>query len=119
VKLFSVDWNILSAMRRVLERFDDAIEILPGKSYPTLSLAYPVIYSLYNYLNDRSGDGTENALKDALIETFTDYVLPPVNTKHADLLFSAAFLDPLVHDMLPVEHRAKEENFLQSAVKKY
>ena len=53
------------------------------------------------------------------MEQFTDYVLPPANTKHADLLFSAAFLDPLVHDMLPVEHRAKAEKFLQSAVKKY
>ena len=119
VKLSSVDWNILSAMRRVLERFNDATEILSGKSYPTLSLAYPVIYSLYNYLHDRSGDGTENGLKDALIEKFTDYVLPPANTKHADLLFSAAFLDSLVHDMLPVEHRAKAEKFLQSAVKRY
>ena len=46
VKLSSVDWNILLAMRRVLERFNDATEILSGKSYPTLSLAYPVIYSL-------------------------------------------------------------------------
>ena len=118
VKLTSVDWNILLAMRRVLERFNDATEILSGTSYPTLSLAYPVIYSLHNYLNDRAGDGTENFLKDALLEKFIGYVLPDADPKKADLLFSAAFLDPLVHDMLPLEHRLKAETFLQNAVKK-
>ena len=81
VKLTSVDWNTLLAMRRVLARFNDATEILSGTSYPTLSLAYPVIYSHNNYFTDRSGDGIENALKDALVENFVGYVLPDVDVK--------------------------------------
>lgn len=118
VKLTSVDWNILLPMRTVLERFNGATEILSDSSYPMLPVAYPVIYSLYNYLNDRSGDGTENALKDALVENFVvGYVLPDADAKKADLLFSAAFLDPLVRDKLSVEHRLKAEMFLQNAVK--
>ena len=58
VKLTSLDWNLLLAIRSVLERFSDATEMLSGKSYPTLSLSYPVIYSLYNYLNKHSDDAT-------------------------------------------------------------
>lgn len=109
LKLTSVDWNVLLAMRRVLERFNDATEILSGKSYPTLSLAYPVIYSLYGYLNGRTGDVTENTVKEMMLDRFTAYVLPMPDTKQADILLNAAFLDPLVHDMLSPEHKTKAE----------
>jgi hAT family C-terminal dimerisation region len=118
-KLTSLDWNILLAIRRVLERFNDATEILSGKSYPTLSLAYPVIYSLKNYLNDRAGDAIENAVKEIMLEKFNDYILPVPDSKHADILVSAAFLDPLVHDMLPPEHKLRAEKVLLNEVKKY
>lgn len=119
VKFASADWNILLALRRVLEQFNDATEILSGKSYPTLSLAYPVIYSLYNYLNDRTGDSTENAVKEIMMEKFNECILPVPNSKHADILVAAAFLDPLVHDMLSLEHKSRAEKILLSDVKKY
>jgi hypothetical protein len=119
VKLTSLDWNVLVALRAVLERFSDATEILSGKSYPTLSLAYPVIYSLYNYLNCHSGDATENAVKEIMVEKFSEYILPVPDSKQADILFAATFLDPFVHDTLLPEHKSKAEKFLLNEVKKY
>jgi hypothetical protein len=40
------DWHLVQALRRVLERFDEATEVLCGRKYPTLSLAYAIIISL-------------------------------------------------------------------------
>jgi hypothetical protein len=116
VKLTSLDWNTLLAIRRVLEQFNDATEIFSGKSYPTLSLGYPVIYSLYKYLNDRAGEATENAVKEMIVEKFSDYVVPVPETKQADVLLSPAFLDPLVHDMLSSQHKSKAEKILLNDV---
>ena len=119
VKLTSLDWNILLAIRRVLERFNDATEILLGKSSPTLSLGYSVVYSLYNYWNDRAGDATENAVKEMMVEKRSDYVLPVPDTKQADVPLSVAFIDTLVHDMLSSQHQSKIENFLLNGIRKY
>ncbi|CAF1476863.1 unnamed protein product [Adineta ricciae] len=65
--------------------FNDTTEILSDRSYPALSLAYPVIYSLNNYLNDRTGDATENAAKEIMVARFDEYILPELETKHAVL----------------------------------
>lgn len=113
----SLDWNILLAIQRVLEWFNNTTEMLSGKLYPTLPLACPVIYSLHNYLNDRTGDATESAVKEIMLEKFEDYIVTVPDSKHVDILIRAAFLNPLVHDMLLPEHKSRAEPVLLDEVK--
>ena len=61
------DWNLLQALRRVLERFDEATKILSGQTYCTFSISYAVLFSLSHYLNCRSGDQVENEIKGFLL----------------------------------------------------
>jgi len=116
LKLTDLDWNLLQSIHEVLERFNNATEMLSGRSYPTLSLAYPVIYSLYNYLNNRSSDAIENLIKEIMVEKFLQRISPTSDSKVADILFSSAFLDPLVHKTLLPEHKSKAEKFLLNEV---
>lgn len=119
LKLTGLDWNLLLVMRGVLERFNDATEILSGTSYPTLSLAYPVIYSLASYLNSRSGSATKNAIKEMMIKKFNDHILPEPGSTHANILLNSAFLNPLVHDILLPEHKSQAKKNLLQEVKNY
>jgi hypothetical protein len=73
-KLRGDDWNLLQALRRVLERFDEATKILFGQAYATLSISYAVMFSLFHYLNCRSADTIENAIKDLLLDSYNQYI---------------------------------------------
>ena len=89
------------------------------ESYPRLSLAHPVIYSLYNYLNQYPSDVTEKAVKELMVAKFSEYILPVPDSKQADILFGATFLDPFVHETLLPEHKPRAEKFLLNKVEKY
>ena len=54
LELLEVEWNIMQVLHHVLESFYVATKALSGHRYPTLPLAYAVIYSLPHYLNNRS-----------------------------------------------------------------
>ena len=76
LKLSGVEWNIMQVLHHVLERFYVATKVFSGHIYPTLSLAYAVIYSLSHYLNSRSmnsAHATENIIKEMLLEAFNKY----------------------------------------------
>lgn len=87
------DWIVLSTMKRVLERFENASRILSGQQYPTLSIAYAVIFSLSNYIQSTSLDSTENKIKNMLSESFIK--LFGGDSHEFEMNRVAALLDPM------------------------
>lgn len=113
-KIDGNDWNLIQALRRVLERFDEATKVLSGQNYPTLSLSYAIIISLSHYLKNRSDDATENKIKDMLINVFDKYMIR--DGKEMALIQVSALLDPLVHDLLKSEDKRAAEVFILKEV---
>jgi hypothetical protein len=109
-KLTGNDWNLIQALRRVLERFDEATKVLSGQNYPTLSLSYAIVFSLLHYLNNRSADKLENEIKDLLLSSYNEYMIR--DSKEMALIQVAALLDPLIHDLLTPEDKHAAESFL-------
>jgi hypothetical protein len=116
-QLSNHDWTLLHVLRRILERFTDATEVLSGEYYPTLSLAYAVVFSLAHYLNDQKGDLTECSIKEMLQSQFDRYMVLPVHSKQANMMRVAALLDPFVHDLLSPEDKETAEKSVISEVR--
>jgi hypothetical protein len=107
------DWNIIKVLNKVLERFYVATTLLSGHKYPTLSLAYTVIFSLSHYLNTRSPnalDNTENIIKEILIQPFNKHMVR--HGTEAELMRVAALLDPMTYDLLSPDDTKSAESFL-------
>lgn len=107
-KLLGNEWNLLQALRRILERFDEATKILSGQTYPTLSIAYAVMFSLLHYLNCRSTDVLENEIKDLLLELYDQYMAR--DGEEFVYIKIAALLDPLTHDLLTTDDKRLAES---------
>ena len=110
--LSSSDWALLQSLRFVLERFSDATEIISGKSYPTLSIAYAVRLSLHHFLSDTVGDTNVRAIKKMLLAQYQHYMTLAADSKHSNMMSAAALLDPTTHDMVRSEDRLVAEKFL-------
>jgi hypothetical protein len=110
--LSSSDWALLQSLRFVLERFSDATELISGKSYPTLSIAYAVRLSLHHFLSDLAGDTNVRAIKKMLLAQYQHYMILAADSKHANMMSAAALLDPTTHDMVRSEDRLAAEKFL-------
>ena len=109
-KLRGNDWNLIQALRRVLERFDEATKILSGQTYCTLSISYAVVFSLFHYLSCRSGDQVENEIKGFLLSSFDQYMVR--RGEEFGYIRVAALLDPLTHDLLTSEDKHCAESFI-------
>ncbi|CAF1358275.1 unnamed protein product [Adineta ricciae] len=108
------DWNLIQTLRRVLERFEEATKVLSGQKYPTSSLAYAIITSLSHCFNNRSNDVFENDIKDMLINSFEKYMVR--DGKAMTFIRAAAFLDPLIHDLLTLDDKEAAESFIINEV---
>lgn len=113
-KINGNEWNLIQALRRVLERFDEATKVLSGQNYPTLSLSYAIVNSLSHYLNNRSDDAIENKIKELLLNSFDKYT----NRDGKEMAFIrvSALLDPLVHDLMKPEDKRMAEVFIAKEV---
>ena len=113
LKFSEVECNVMQVLHRVLERFQVATKLLSGHKYPTLSLAYAVVYSLSHYLNDRSTNSAqtaENKIKDMLLKAFNRYMVR--NEDEVAIMCVAAFLDPMTHEVLSADNRRCAESFI-------
>ena len=110
--LSSSDWALLQSLRFVLERFSDATELISGKSYPTLSIAYAVRLSLHHFLSDMVGDMNVRAIEKMLLAQYQHYMTLAADSKQANMMSAAALLDPTTHDMVRSEDRLVAEKFL-------
>lgn len=117
VMLSDGDWFVLSAMKRILERFEAATRILSGHKYPTLSMAYAVIYSLSFYLQSKSKDSVEEQIKNMLSESFNKFLDP--NGHESKLSRVAALLDPMTYDVLRPDDKACAQLFIVKEVRDY
>ena len=94
----------MQALHHVLERFHVATRLLSEHKYPTLSLAYVVVYSLSHYLNNRSTNSAqtaENKTKEMLLKAFNRYMVR--NEDEVAIVCVAAFLDPMTHEVLSAD----------------
>lgn len=110
--LTNSDWALLQSLRYVLERFSDATELVSGRSYPTLSIAYAVKLSLDHFLTDLVGDTNTRLIKQMLQAEFDRYMTVSIDSKEATMISVAALLDPSTHDILKPEDRTIAEKFL-------
>lgn len=69
------EWSTLKIIGDVLEVFHNATEMLSGKTYPALSLAYSVLDSLHFFLNSASDNPLEKAIKLLLKQAFDKYII--------------------------------------------
>ena len=113
-KLTGNQCQVVEALRRVLERFDEATKVLSGQKYPTLSLAYAIVFSLLHYLNHRSSDSIKNEIKDMLLDSYNRYMFR--DGKEMELIRVSALLDPLTHDLLAPENKRAAESFILKEV---
>ena len=68
------DWNWLSALDCVLQRFEKSICLLSGRTYPTLALGYMILRGLKHFLsNHKPDEPLMNRLKVLLLEKFEHY----------------------------------------------
>jgi len=86
LQLSDMEWNVLDTLKPALELFSDASDMLSGSNYPSLAMAYPVIDSLYHYLQSTSTDDIENTIKYVLNGTFHKYVYHPIDSPEHNLL---------------------------------
>jgi hypothetical protein len=110
--LSNSDRGLLQSLRFVLERFSDATELISGKSYPTLSIAYAVKLSLDHFLNDLTGDTNVRIIKQMLQAQFDHYTTLLTDSKEANIINAAALLDPSTHETLKPEDSKAAEKFL-------
>ena len=110
--LSNSDWELLESLRFVLERFSDATELISGKSYPTLSIAYAVKLSLEHFLNDLTGDTNVRIIKQMLQPQFEKYMTLSSDSKEGNYINAAALLDPSTHESLKPEDKKAAEKFL-------
>ncbi|CAF1582881.1 unnamed protein product, partial [Didymodactylos carnosus] len=109
-KLSGADYNMIQSLRRVLERFDEAIKVLSGQKYPTLSLTYAIVFSLLHYLNYQSADVLDNEIKDLLLDSFNKYMIR--DGKEMALIRVSALLDSVINDLLTPEDKQAAETFI-------
>ena len=113
LKLSEVEWNVMQVLHHVLERLQVATKLLSGHKYPTLSLAYAVVYSLLHYLNNRSTNSAqtaENKIKETLLMVFNRYMVR--NEDEIAIMRVAAFFDPMTHEVLSADNRRCAESFI-------
>ena len=108
---------LLHALKRILERFTDATEVLSGEYYPTLSLAYAVIFGLAHYLNDQTDASVESTIKKMLRCQFYKYMVTSTDSKEAAMMRVAALLGPFVHDLLTDDDKKMAEKSVISEVR--
>ncbi|CAF1202668.1 unnamed protein product [Adineta ricciae] len=113
-KLNGNDWNLIQALRRVLERFDEATRVLSGQNYPTLSLSYAITFSLLHYLRNRSDDQLDNEIKELLLDSYSKYMIR--DGKEMAVIRVSALLDPLTHDLLTREDKNAAEAFITKEI---
>jgi hypothetical protein len=68
------DWNWLSALKFVLERFEQSTRLLSGRTYQTLALGKMITDGLKHFLTrSKSDEPMVNVLKNLLLSKFEEY----------------------------------------------
>lgn len=73
MELSDRDWNLLTHLGKVLERFSLATEILLGRTYPTIGLFYYSVHYLHHFLKKKDYHHEVNTLKEMLRNKLHSY----------------------------------------------
>jgi len=113
-KLDGKDWDVINALHRVLERFNEATKLLSGHNYPTLSISYAIMISLSHYLRNRSENPIVNQIKDLIFSSYNEHMFR--DEQQMEIIRVTALLDPLVHDLLSFDDKRAAEAFIVKEV---
>ncbi|CAF3363162.1 unnamed protein product [Rotaria socialis] len=108
LEISSTDWNHFSQLHGVLQIFSQSTELLSGKAYPTIGLAYFFISRLKMFLmKDKDDNAFVKKLKQLILSKMIFYFDQDVD--QLDLLKFHSYLDPDGFRTLPdAEKRAIE-----------
>ncbi|CAF2776273.1 unnamed protein product [Rotaria sp. Silwood2] len=93
LEISSADWNHLNQLHDVLKIFFQSTELLSGKNYPTIGLAYFLISRLKMFLiKDKDDNAFVKRLKKSILSKMAFYFDQDVD--QSDLLKFHSYLDP-------------------------
>jgi predicted house-cleaning noncanonical NTP pyrophosphatase (MazG superfamily) len=87
------DWNWLSALEFVLERFDKSTQLLSGRTYQTLSIGKMIINGLRHFLTHQSPDKPMiNHLKTLLLPKFEEYCEEKFSSEAGEAIIVSTYI---------------------------
>ncbi|CAF4516936.1 unnamed protein product, partial [Rotaria sp. Silwood2] len=105
------DWNWLSALEFVLQRFEESTRLLSGKTYQTLSLGKMILNGLKHFLSHQKPDEPMiNHLKTLLLKAFEEYCENNLSVEAEEAIIIASFLNPTTYFYLH-----EDEKFIKKA----
>ena len=102
IMLIEEEWKFMEDLVEILKRFEEITRLLGGSKYVTLSLIYPLIFSLKKYIKDTLGfDYNENINEILLDDNMENEVLEEFEE----------IPDSEVADMVEIDERGTKKNF--------
>jgi len=89
IDITEIEWKIYESYHKILKQFNNAVLILEGSEYPTISLTYTVIEILKQYLNQQI---KKDSFKDVLIPMLDK--LNKYYNDYKEIYKITSFLDP-------------------------
>ncbi|CAF4967963.1 unnamed protein product, partial [Rotaria sp. Silwood1] len=118
------DWNWLSALEFVLQRFEESTTLLSGKTYQTLSLGKMILNGLKHFLShQKPNEPMINHLKTLLLKAYEEYCEKNFSAEAEEAIIIASFLNPTTYFYLHEDDkfikRAKQLIVLKSKSEKF
>ncbi|CAF1171071.1 unnamed protein product [Didymodactylos carnosus] len=106
-------WDYLNTLKRVLEPFVYATEMLSGRNYPTMALGRFVLNSLKHFLlTDLNTTELDAVLKRCLCTKFTYYFETILPTKQQELALVASYFHPFTYKYLKDDEKREAEKLI-------
>ena len=100
-------WQLMKNLVEFLKRFEEITRLLGGSKYVTLSLVYPLIFSLKNYIKDM----LEIYQKDSNYNENTNEILSDDNVQDEILEEFEEIPDSEVVDIITINKKGTKKNF--------
>ncbi len=107
IMLTEGEWQLMENLVEFLKRFEEITRLLGGSKYVTLSLVYPLIFSLKNYIKDM----LEIYQKDSNYNENTNEILSDDNVQDEILEEFEEIPDSEVADIIAINEKGTKKNF--------
>ncbi|CAF4139247.1 unnamed protein product, partial [Adineta steineri] len=116
VELKNEDWELLKCLQRVLKPFRIATQMMSGKYYPSIGLAYHAIERLKRYCEKNDDDHNEHVevLKKLLLTKINQYFYSDV--EQLQNLQYHAYFDPAAHLSFDDVEKTQCEKYIRHLV---
>src|SRR6266542_458379 len=107
IMLTEGEWQLMENLVEFLKRFEEITRLLGGSKYVTLSLVYPLIFLLKNYIKDM----LEIYQKDSNYNENTNEILSDDNVQDEILEEFEEIPDSEVADIIAINEKGTKKNF--------